>query len=232
MSATFGLNKKAIQMKNTKTLYHYIIDRSGSMTSCMPATVNSFKEQLNNLVKLQQEHPEQEFYYSLTIFNDHVDHIISPTAIDPHINEKQMEITPRGSTSLLDAIGLSIQNINDRYGRDIENDEMSVVVMILTDGYENSSRIFTYRDIARLIRQFEETEKWTFSILGADIDIFSIADHLKMNKENVIAFNKSDIHGVFAEYSDAMSDYIKYKRSGRIKKNFLDKILIKDKRKF
>jgi hypothetical protein len=49
--------------------------------------------------------------------------------------------------------------------------KMSVVMVILTDGIENASREFTYHTtIKRTIKALEETEKWSFTFLGADID--------------------------------------------------------------
>lgn len=197
----------------------------------MNKTIAAYENQLLKLTSLQDENPEQSLYHSLTIFNESVDHLIEASPVSDFTGRLPIDFRANGMTALLDAVGLSICMINSKFGHWIENDEMSVVIMILTDGYENASRSFTYRDISQLIESLENTGKWSFSILGADLDVFSMAARMKMNRENVIAFSKSDINTVFDEYSGAMEYYIQAKKYGRIKKDYLDKIPIKDKRR-
>jgi len=68
-------------MKNKKTLYHFVLDKSGSMGNCRETTVNGFNAQLETIKELQKElqkeFPEQEFEVSLTIFDEHIDHVQS-----------------------------------------------------------------------------------------------------------------------------------------------------------
>lgn len=217
-------------MENSKTLYHFIIDRSGSMASCMTSTLNAYEEQLTRLTSLQEELPNQEISHSLTIFNNFVDQVIDFSPLEP--GELGTSIAPRikaeGSTALLDAIGLSVQRINNRYGDKIERNEMSVVVTILTDGYENASETFTYAQIASMIAKFENSGKWTFTILGAETDSFSIATRLNIRKENAMAFDKSDINEVFRVYGDAMQAYTRHKERGVITPEILRDIGEKD----
>ena len=42
-------------MKNTKTIYHFIIDQSGSMSGMEEQTIAGFNEQLKTLKELQIE---------------------------------------------------------------------------------------------------------------------------------------------------------------------------------
>lgn len=53
---------------------------------------------------------------------------------------------------------------------------MSVVVVIITDGYENASRFFSYHDIAKKIADLENTNKWTLHLLELILMLFI---HLK-----------------------------------------------------
>ena len=48
-------------MKNKKTLYHFVLDKSGSMSNCVETTINGFNNQLDTIKQLQKEFPEQEF---------------------------------------------------------------------------------------------------------------------------------------------------------------------------
>jgi predicted metal-dependent peptidase len=43
-------------MKNKKTLYHFVLDKSGSMGNCRETTVNGFNSQLETI----KEFPEHE----------------------------------------------------------------------------------------------------------------------------------------------------------------------------
>ena len=126
---------------------------------------------------------------------------------------------PSGSTALLDAIGKSIFNIKERFENDIAEDKMSVVMVIITDGHENSSRMYTYHDIAQLIKNLDDTGKWTFSFLGADFDAIHTSRMLNIKRENVMNMNKEDYQHVSQKVSQSMSYYAKEKRSGKFVKN-------------
>ena len=217
-------------MKNKTTLYQFVIDKSGSMSSCIDDTIGGFNLQLETLSTLETRYPDQRFLVSLTQFNSEVDFLISNEKVSEISTLNRKNYRPGGSTSLLDAIGLSIQRIERQLGAKIETDEASVVFVILTDGHENSSRQFRYAEIARMIQKLEDTDKWTFSFLGADIDAFTVSEYLNIRQENVIAFQKSDMRTAYNDVSYSMSDYANSKSQGITKKDLLDKIRNKDRR--
>jgi hypothetical protein len=68
-------------MKNKKTYYLLILDQSGSMADCAVPTINGFNEQVQMIANLQNRFPNQEFYVSLTIFNDQVEHRYTQSAV-------------------------------------------------------------------------------------------------------------------------------------------------------
>jgi hypothetical protein len=108
---------------------------------------------------------------------------------------------------------------------------MSVVVVILTDGMENASRQFTYHQIAATIKSLEETDRWTFTFLGADIDAIHTSKMLNIREENVISFDKGDMNTMMNDVSEGMRQYSYSKSEGKTKKDFLDFIENKDRRK-
>jgi hypothetical protein len=108
---------------------------------------------------------------------------------------------------------------------------MSVVMIILTDGMENASRQFTYHQIAATIKSLEETDKWTFTFLGADIDAIHTSKMLNIREENVISFSKEDMNTMMNDVSEGMRFYSYSKNEGKTKKDFLDFIANKDRRK-
>ncbi len=218
-------------MKNKKTLYHFVLDKSGSMNNCIESTVNGYNAQLETIQKLQKEYPEQQFLVSLTIFDDTVDDVQLNQSIDAVIFLNTTRYHPGGTTALLDAIGMSINSIRIANESKILNNEMSIVMVILTDGLENASREFTFHQIASTIKTLEETEKWTFNFLGADIDAIHTSKMLNIKSENVVSFSKSNMDEMMNHVSEGMKQYTFSKSKGITKNNFLDFIKNKDLRK-
>ena len=126
------------------------------------------------------------------------------------------EYRPNGMTALLDAIGESVKQIKKQYQVDIENDLVSVVVIILTDGMENASRIYKYHQIAKMIEELEETDKWIFSFLGADIDAIHTSSMINIRKENVISFSKKDISSTMDIVLNSTRKFTESKSHGKV----------------
>ena len=200
------------------------------MSNCRETTLQGFNAQLETIESLQNEFPEQKFEVSLTIFDHEVDHVLTHIGVNSFKDLIYNQYLPSGTTALLDAIGTSINQIRIKNESSILNDEMSVVMVILTDGMENASREFTYHQIAATIAQLESTDKWSFTFLGADIDAIHTSKMLNIRQENVISFNKSDMNSMMDELSQGMHLYSKSKDSGVTKKDFLDFIVNKNRR--
>ena len=169
-----------MNVKNKKTYYQIILDKSGSMSDCIESTVNGFNEQMQMIKSLQSKFPEQEVLVSLTTFNQDVDFDVEcskPSALKEMISEQKRSswfneptdyvvYSPNGMTALYDAIGKSVTKIQDIAKKEIEKDEATVVVVIITDGHENSSTEFRYEQIQSMIKELEKSENWTFSYLS------------------------------------------------------------------
>ena len=129
-------------MKNKKTLYHFIVDKSGSMSGMEQQTIDGFNTQLEEIQELKNKMPEQEFICSLTFFNSSIHDILINEPVS-QLEPLNMTIyRPDGMTALLDAVGKSITQIEKTHKKQLENNEMSVVMVIITDGYENASQYF------------------------------------------------------------------------------------------
>ena len=218
-------------MKNKKTIYHFIIDKSGSMAGMQHQAVEGFNVQVKTLQELKQTYPDQDYTVSLTFFNENVRDIISNGKVEQLVPMNPKTFRPNGSTALLDAIGKSIYQIKSDFGPALSNDEASVVMVIITDGEENASRFYTYHEIARMIKELDETEKWTFSFLGADLDAIHTSQMLNIRRENVISFSKSDYSGMMDDVSDSIRFYENSKAEGKTKNNIFDIFDKKDRRK-
>ena len=47
-------------MKTQKTIYHILVDKSGSMADCIDQTINGFNEQIAKIREMELEFPEQQ----------------------------------------------------------------------------------------------------------------------------------------------------------------------------
>jgi uncharacterized protein YegL len=217
-------------MKNKKTIYHFVVDQSGSMAGSEGATIEGFNAQLKTLKALKKEHPEHEYVVSVTYFEDEVMDLVNFAPIEEVVLLSRENYKPGGLTALLDAIGKSIERIQDRYAAELNADQATVVMIILTDGGENASKFYTHPLISSRIKTLDETGKWTFSFLGADLDAVRASDQLNIRRENIISFNKSNYADMMDQVSASICSYERMKSTGNYKNDLFDDISEKDQR--
>lgn len=209
-------------MNNKRTYYHLILDRSGSMTNCIEETVDGVNQQIKRIKEIADRFPEQELITSLTLFN----HTISSPWIRMQPNSlRELNFTdysPTGRTALFDAIGFVCQELQRTSGDEVENNEASVVVVIVTDGYENASETFSHGQIASLIAELEQTGKWTFSYIGSTLDAVEIAKGLNIKEKNAMRFSPAETSEIFKKVDDSFKTYFINKNWGKITGIFLD----------
>ncbi|GMU87025.1 MAG: hypothetical protein AMXMBFR48_22660 [Ignavibacteriales bacterium] len=193
-----------------KTIYYQLIlDRSGSMESVREQTVSSFNEQVSAIQQLVKEFPDQPVSVSLTLFNDRIDIPLqeeSPARIKPFTRK---DYEPNGTTSLLDAIGMSVTRLQTKIADQLKNGEAEVIVVILTDGHENSSRNFNLAQIAGLIRELEATGNWKFSYLGATLDAIDVAAQMNIDAKYSVRFQKEHTGRTMSKISDSVASYMR-----------------------
>jgi hypothetical protein len=190
------------------------------MSNCRHETLQNLNLHLKTIQNLQNEFPDQIFKVSLTLFNTHLAQIWnhkSPLDLHPLPLE---QYTPDGGTALLDAIGTQIREIQHKFGKQLENNEATVVMVILTDGEENSSRYFDFPFISKTIKSLEKTEKWTFTFLGTDIDAFHIGEMLNIKKGNTMQFDKKEMNETFNLVNNSLKEYFYKKQTGNLDSDF------------
>jgi uncharacterized protein YegL len=217
-------------MKNKKTIYHFVVDQSGSMAGSEAPTIEGFNAQLRTLQELKQEFPENDYVVSVTFFQNDVMDLIQFAPIDEIQLLTRANYKPGGLTALLDGIGKSIDSIRLKYNMEIQNDEASVVMVVLTDGGENASKFFTRYQIGEMIKELDSTDKWTFSFLGAGLDANSVSYNLNIRTENIMSYDKSDICGMMGDMSESIKSYEHSKIAGNLKRDLFDIYEEKDRR--
>ena len=167
-----------MKKNNNITELVFILDRSGSMGGLEADTISGF----NGMIEKQKK--EEGTAYVSTILLDNESEVI-------HDRVKLSEIRPmtdkdyyvRGCTALLDAIGGAVKHISNihKYARPEDVPEHTMFV-ITTDGMENASSKFTYKEIKDLIGKQKELG-WEFLFIGANIDAVEVAEKVGISRE-------------------------------------------------
>ena len=210
-------------MSRQRTIYHLIVDRSGSMSDCIDATINGFNEQINRIRSIAMEFPEQDIRIGYTIFNFSIDMPAVAQDLNTITPLSRSNYVPTGSTALYDAIGkttLQLEAFTDHHS-DLP---VTYVVVVLTDGYENASQMFTLQNIRSMISRLEATGRWTFSFIGATLDAVAVAAQMSFKTQNSFSFEKREMNAaVWHKLSDSMEHYLHKKRKGKDLSNLYDK---------
>lgn len=185
----------------------FILDRSGSMSGLESDTIGGF----NSMIKKQKQDTEDKAFVSTILFNQasFVLHDRIPLDEVEALTDKDYQVG--GCTALLDAVGDAIKHIKNvhKYARE-EDRPSKTIFIITTDGLENASRKFSYKDIKQLIEKQKELG-WEFVFLGANIDAAEVADSIGIDRRRAVNYHSDEI-GTEKVYG-AMSNFISFARS-------------------
>lgn len=192
-----------------------VLDKSSSMLSCRASTISGFNEYMDD----QRKKAEGTVLVTLTEFSDSHNIVFQSEDVSNVKPLDKESYAPYGCTALYDAIGFTMQALEDDLKR--EDVEPGVIFIIITDGYNNASKEFTADQIKALIQQKEEAGNWTFVYLGADIDA---AKSNEIGCSNTVSYSKGMTGQTFKAISASTLNYANTKLySGGPKKsdNFL-----------
>ena len=171
-------------MKKDLTETAFILDRSGSMAPVTEAAITGF-----NVFLRDQQKTEGQARLTLVLFDNEYLVPLDCIPVQEAVALDTTTYVPRASTALLDAIGTTIDRVGARIAAMSEPDRPGqVIVAILTDGYENSSEKFTWKDISHKILEQTNTYKWQFLFLGANQDAIATAANLSISAENASTY--------------------------------------------
>ena len=171
-------------MNKNLTEIAFILDRSGSMAPVTEAAITGFNEFLRD-----QQKVEGQARLTLVLFDNEYLVPMDSIPVQEALALDTTTYVPRGSTALLDAIGTTVDNLGARISVMPEADRPGqVIVAILTDGLENSSEKFTWKDISQKILEQTNTYKWQFLFLGANQDAIATAASLNIAAANASSY--------------------------------------------
>ncbi len=165
------------------THLYFLLDRSGSMQSIRDDTVGGF----NAFIAEQRQHPG-DCLVTLAQFDDHYEVVYTDR---PIANVPDLDLQPRGTSALLDAIGCLVTDAGATLASLPEEKRPgTVIVGIMTDGYENASKEWTHPAVKALIQQQTKTYSWEFLYLGADQDAIEVGTSLGVQPNRSMTYSR------------------------------------------
>ena len=206
-------------MKKGLTELVFILDKSGSMSGLEADTIGGYNSMLS-----KQQAEEGECRITTLLFNNsfHLLHDrIDLKAVGP-ITENEYRVG--GSTALLDAIGLTVDKIDNAQKNTAEDYRAEkVLVVIITDGEENSSREYSSDKVKMMIERQKNRFGWEFIFLGANIDSVETAGRFGIGRNRAVDY-VPDKQGVNLNYSTLNSTVAEYRKTGVLDEQRLNEI--------
>ncbi len=162
-----------------------IVDRSGSMQTIVDDAIGGF----NAFLQEQKDAPG-EATLTLALFNHEYQLLHDNVDIQdvPLLNATTYR--PGGMTALLDAVGRTIDAVGERLAATPERMRPAkVIVAILTDGLENSSKEYSLAKVAQMIEHQRDMYSWEFIFLAANQDAIQTAGSLSIQPKDAVSFD-------------------------------------------
>lgn len=153
----------------------FLLDRSGSMSGIEKDTIGGY----NSYIGSQRG---KNVKVTTILFDDKYEVLHNREDVDNIKKLTNKEYYVRGCTALLDAIGKTIREMEDK-------NPNKVIFIITTDGYENASTKYNKSQIKELISVHKD---WKFMYIGADIDSYSEGRSLGIKDEFIANYKKTD----------------------------------------
>lgn len=175
-----------------------LLDRSGSMRPVKADTEGGLRAFLD----AQKQAPGQTLVTLRQFDNEH-DTVFENV---PLADVPPVELSPRGMTALLDAIGSTIASVGEHLAALPEDDRPGeVVLVILTDGHENASKEWTLEAVKESITHQRENYGWVVVFLGADQDAITVAHGMGIGADTSLSYSSHNTAHTMAAAGEAVT---------------------------
>lgn len=180
------------------THLYFLLDRSGSMQSIKTDTEGGFAAFVD-----EQRKAAGECRVTLAQFDNQYDVVYSDR---PIADVPALDLQPRGSTALLDAMGRTITDAGNRLAALPEAERPgTVIVAVMTDGMENASQEWTHAAIKALVEQQTQQYGWQFLYMGADQDAIEVGVGLGVAAANSVTYSRGKAREAMAASAGKVS---------------------------
>jgi uncharacterized protein YegL len=204
-------------MKENFTSINVVIDRSGSMSELSADTIGGF----NQFLQEQKDLPGEAVLTLCTFSTDYtIVHDCVKLADVPKLTKRTY--VARGGTALLDALGTTIDEVGKKLAAMPEEDRPSkVLFLVITDGEENSSEIFTRDQIKEKVEHQKNVYKWDFVFMGANLDSIAEGGSIGIAQNCTMNYSATPA-GTRGLYLDISKSVTRYRTQGPSNSGFFD----------
>lgn len=182
-------------MNNNLTELVYIIDMSGSMTRLRDDTIGGYNTMLSEQRKLTKDNPNMKANVTTVLFDDRYIVLHDREDLSSVRDITEEDYAPLGMTAMLDAIGKTFVSVGQKLAATPEAERPALVsVTIITDGYENASKEYSWKQIRDMIKEQREKYSWVISFLGANIDVEKTAEDLGLDMDFAKTYTADAVH--------------------------------------
>lgn len=175
-----------------------VLDESGSMTPQWDDTIGGVNAYFDKL----REDTGTNYSVSIMKFDTEYRPICANIPVSQVPKLDRNNYCPRGATALYDAVGRALNQTETK----VMVGEKAIVV-IVTDGEENSSKEETELTIRPRIERLQGHGNWTFVYLGAVANAWDNAQKMGLHQGNVRRYKKGLTKEVFASMSAGTIGY-------------------------
>lgn len=180
-------NIKITDKKETYVEIAAILDRSGSMEGKEEDVIGGFNQFLAD-----QKQVKGKAKLTTVLFDDKYEFLMEGVDLSDAKDIDSSSYYVRGMTALFDALGKTILSIKGRISAMKEEDRPhKVIVLVITDGMENSSKEFSGSDLKRLKEELDK-EGWEFMFLGAGEEMLASARGIGFDASHVGMYTNSN----------------------------------------
>lgn len=128
--------------------------------------------------------------------------------IDEEENDPLYQYLPGGGTAMNDGIATAINKIG-KWLSDMPEDERPSknLIVIMTDGEENSSKEYTLAKVQEMIKHQTEKYNWSFIYMGMDITNKKAADDLGITSRSFMAKSSDSLYKNYSNISNSATCY-------------------------
>lgn len=166
-----SVGPKKVKESTTTTEILVVLDKSGSMHSRAGDAIGGF----NSFLKQQKEAKDKR-NLTLVLFDTTYSELYSSVDAKYVAELSYSTYVPGGGTALYDTLGRALNRLEDRGAK-------KALVVIITDGEENSSKEFGRDTIRTKISRLKEDRNWEFIFLGADQDAFTQGEKIGIQQQ-------------------------------------------------
>lgn len=164
----------------------FIIDRSGSIKDIRSDMQGGFEHFVREQIKAGED-AGIETTATLWQFDTEHEQVFDAVPLSELLAYR---IQPRGGTALLDAVGNAVVREGEKLAVLPEDERPGdVVVLVATDGLENSSKEWTKPRVRDLLTEQQEKYGWSIIYNGANQDSFAEAGSIGVAAGAVMDFN-------------------------------------------